>query len=455
MNRVSQDPAYGPLKHELIASTGLAFYEDRDEQLTELIDGRLSDLGLRDCSSYARLLADGRRGSQEMERLIAQLTIGETYFFRDPEQFAALRDVILPDILQRKKASKELRIWSAGCATGAEPYSLAILLERDLAKHIAGWQIHIYATDLNQSFLTQAAAGKFRAWALRSIPDEVKRDCFTQEGRTWAIHPRYKQWISFHQLNLVGTQFPTPADPSALFDLILCRNVMIYFTPEVRRRLVGTFHQLLENQGWLVVGGSEHDSETYQAFRSLDAVGTKLYQKVLVPPLPMKRAPEPERLPPAGVVPPPRPRATPVEPARETPPKPPPTDMEGLLQLADRGDWQGAAEYSHRLLAQDLLIPASHFYQALIFENLGIPAASERSLRQAIYLDRNFALAHYHLGLALKRAHNTPGAQRSFRNVLKVLDDIPDDAMLTAGSGVTVTALKELAKMHLEHSSPA
>lgn len=96
MNRVSQDPSYSPLKHELIASTGLAFYQDRDGLLTELIDGRLSDLGLRDCSSYAQLLADGQRGSQEMERLIAKLTIGETYFFRDQEQFAALRDVILP-----------------------------------------------------------------------------------------------------------------------------------------------------------------------------------------------------------------------------------------------------------------------------------------------------------------------------------------------------------------------
>jgi chemotaxis protein methyltransferase CheR len=454
LNRVSQDPAYSPLKHELIASTGLAFYEDRDELLTELIDGRLSDLGLRDCSSYAQLLADGQRGSEEMEHLIAQLTIGETYFFRDQEQFAALRDVILPDILKRKQVSKELRIWSAGCANGAEPYSLAILLTRELAEHIAGWQIRIYATDLNRSFLTQAAAGKFRAWALRCTPDEVKRDCFSQEGRTWSIHPRYKQWISFHQLNLVGTQFPTPADAGTLFDLILCRNVMIYFTPEVRNRLVGNFYRLLEHQGWLVVGGSEHDLETYKAFRSLDAFGAKLYQKVLVPLPPMEGAPERPMLPPVGLVSPPSLRATPIEPARE-PPKAPPPDTEGLLQFADRGDWQSAAEYGRRLLAQDPLSPASHFYQALVFENLGVPAASERSLRQAIYLDRNFALAHYHLGLALKRALKMPGAERSFRNVLKVLAGVPDDAMLTAGSGVTVTALKELAKMHLENSSAA
>ena len=150
MSYVSQEPAYSRLKSNLIASTGLAFYADRDTLLSELIQRRLSELGLRNCSSYAKFLADGEKGSAEMEHLIAQLTIGETYFFRDEEQFAAIRDIILPDILKRKRASKQLRIWSAGCATGAEPYSLAILLAHDLADRIEGWQIRIYATDLNQ-----------------------------------------------------------------------------------------------------------------------------------------------------------------------------------------------------------------------------------------------------------------------------------------------------------------
>ncbi len=113
--------------------------------------------------------------------------------------------------------------------------------------------------------------------------------------------------------------------------------------------------------------------------------------------------------------------------------------MEGLRQLADRGDWQGAAEYGQRLLTQDRLNPEIHFYQALIFENLGIADEAERSLRQAIYLDRNFALAHYHLGLALKRDRQMRAAARSFGNVLKVLAGMPDDAIVTAGPGVTAT----------------
>ena len=442
MSCVSQDAAYSRLKDDLIALTGLAFYANRDKLLTDVIGVRLSVLGLRDCSSYAEFLAVGEQGSAELDVLTAELTIGETYFFRDQEQFAAIREIILPDILERNRFSRQLRIWSAGCATGAEPYSLAILLGRELADRIAGWQVSIYATDLNRSYLTQAAAGQFQGWALRSTSDEVKRECFSNAGLIWTIHPRYKQWISFHHMNLVGSEFCTPWTAGTHFDLILCRNVMIYFAPEVARRLIGQFHQCLGDEGWLVVGAVEHNMENYAAFRTVNAAGATLYQKTGVP----QTAVPPEQLV-AAPQPPAQPLAKPAE--RN------PENMQGLRQLADRGDWQGAAEYGQRLLAQDRLNPEIHFYQAMIFANLGIADEAERSLRQAIYLDRNFALAHYHLGLALKRDRKLRAAERSFGNVLKVLDGMPDDAMVRAGESVTATGLKELAKMHLENTDGA
>jgi chemotaxis protein methyltransferase CheR len=463
---VSQDPSYSRLKEHLIATTGLAFYADRDERLTELIASRLSALGMRDCSSYTDFLADREQGRAEMDVLIARLTIGETYFFRDEAQFDAIRNIILPDILERNKSSKQLRIWSAGCSTGPEPYSLAILLARDFADRIAGWQIGIDATDLNRGYLVQAAEGKFRAWAFRSTSDEVKRECFSKEGLVWTIHARYKQWISFHHMNLVEREFTTPWPDGTLFDLILCRNVMIYFAPEVNRRLIGQLHNSLGDDGWLVVGASEHGLDGYQAFRTSDVSKARVYQK-LPPPLvaleetPLEVAPIPvaerketaEVPPPAGlwVQPPvhPDPVAGPIAELG-------PADLEGLRQLADRGDWQGAAEYGRTLLSRDGLNPQIHFYQALIFENLGQAAEAQRCLRHAIYLDRNFALAHYQLGLALERDRQMPAAARSFGNVLKVLASVPDDAIVTAGPGVTATGLKELARTHLLlRSSPA
>jgi chemotaxis protein methyltransferase CheR len=433
---VSEDSSYLRLKNQLIASTGLAFYADRDEELSKLIGQRLSDLRLPDCSSYTKFLADRVKGEAEMDVLIAKLTIGETSFFRDPEQFTAIRDVILPEILERKQSSKQLRIWSAGCATGAEPYSLAILMERELSDRIAGWEIAIHATDLNRGFLAKAVEGKFRAWTLRSIADEVKRECFSKEGLLWAIHPRYKQWISFAQMNLVENDFPILP-----FDLILCRNVMIYFSREVNRRLIGRFHESLEDYGWLVVGGAEHNPEDYHAYSAVDAAGTKLYQKRSIQCKPVEPMRKPELQ--SWLAPVRKPCAAPAAGTKAQ------LDIEDLRQFADSGDWESGSEFGRRLLAQDRLNPEIHFYLALIFENLAIVGEPERSLRQALYLDRNFALAHYHLGLALKRDGEIAGAARSFGNVLKVLNSMPDDAAVTAGRGITAISLKKLARMHL------
>jgi chemotaxis protein methyltransferase CheR len=440
LNSISRDPAYRQLKNRLIELSGLAFYTERDNLLTELIAGRLADLGLHGCSAYAEFLANGEAGRMETDLLFSRLTIGETYFFRDEGQFAAIRDIILPEILERKRSSKRLRIWSAGCATGAEPYSLAILLADELAGGIAGWQVEIHASDLNRGYLAQAADGKFRQWALRATSDEMKENCFSNEGSIWTIHPRYKQWISFHHMNLVESEFDTSWSQGQ-FDLILCRNVMMYFTPEVNRGLIGRFHQSLGDGGWLLVGAVENCQEHFTAFQTVNTAGARLYQKRARPQRalllePMNVEPEPV----ASVSHQPT-----VEPGA--------ADLEGLRLLADRGDWEAAAEYGHRLLARDRLNPAAHFYQALIFENLGIPAEAELSLRRAIYLDRNFALAHYHLGLTLRRDRQIDAAARCFSNVLKVLTGVVNHATVKGAPGVTVNGLKELARMHLNDSS--
>lgn len=451
MISVRGDPSYQRLKNQLIASTGLAFYLDRDSELIELIQRRLSELQLRDCTSYTKLLADSVVGEAEMNILITKLTIGETSFFRDAEQFTAIRDVILPDILERKQSSKQIRIWSAGCATGAEPYSLAIMLARDMADRIAGWEIRIVATDLNRDFLTRAEEGKFRSWALRSTPDEVRRECFSQEGQTWTIHPRYKQWISFRQMNLVESELSTRRGEE--FDLILCRNVMIYFSPDSNRRLIGKFYQALDDDGWLVVGSSEHNLENYKNFSGVDATGARIYQKRAAE-RPRPEAKPKERVQPL-LLPEPKRRPMPPRPRIEAPQPAERTDMEGFRKLADSGDWQSAARYGQRLLAQDRLNPEIHFYLALIFENLGIVDEPQRSLRQALYLDRNFALAHYHLGCALRRDGQTALAARSFGNVVKVLNGIPDESPVMAGRGITAIRLKELARRHPVGSNPS
>lgn len=441
---VAEDPGYGGLKQYLIAHTGMAYFDDRDQALGELIGRRLMELGLRHCSSYSELLEDGAAGRAELDNLVAELTIGETYFFRDREQFEAIREIVLPEILERKRSSKELRIWSAGCSNGAEPYSLAILLERELGRRLAGWEVRILATDINQRFLAEAGEGKFGEWAFRSTPEEVKRRCFASDGRLWTIHPEYKRWISFQRMNLVEDAFPSWQSDTADFDLILCRNVMIYFSLETTRRLIAQFHASLGSGGWFLVGPTEPNLDNFTAFRQVNAAGTTLYQKIgRIPPAGAAPAGETTPLP---LPPPPRefiptPAATPAPAARLT--------MDGLRTLADRGDWEGAIRYCRTLLASDGLNPAVHFYHGLVLEQMGLPAEAERSLRQAIYLDRNFAMAHYQLGLTLQRGKNPRQANRCFENVLELLSGMRDEEPLGDGDGVTVGGLKKLARTHL------
>jgi len=167
--------------------------------------------------------------------------------------------------------------------------------------------------------------------------------------------------------------------------------------------------------------------------------GATVYQKMASPRAENERAPEP----------PPPPRA-----AREAA-GPIPADLEGLRQLADRGDWQRALPYCQRLLAQDGLNPAVHFYHALVLDQVGTVEELEQALRKAIYLDRNFAMAQYHLGLIYKKERKTRPAARSFNNVIKALSGIPDGQMVTGGPGVTANRLKELAKSRSAASGTA
>ncbi|HYM12730.1 MAG TPA: protein-glutamate O-methyltransferase CheR [Bryobacterales bacterium] len=461
------DPHYGPLKEHLIRSTGLAYYTDKDEDLAGRIGRRLAALGMRDCASYLDILHDPEKGEGELAALAAELTIGETYFFRHSEQFDALRQIVLPDILERNRASRRLRIWSAGCATGAEPYSVAVLLRRDLVDQIAGWEVTILGTDVNRSFLARAREGRFEEWALRATSEDLRHCCFERQGNSWALRPEYREWVSFQYHNLAKHPFPSLVHNLAAFDLILCRNVMIYFGPAVIASIVERFEECLVGGGWLVVGHAEPNTEVFRQFLTVNAPGATLYQKAAGY---QKAAAVPAPLPNVASTWLPIPPAVPPTPAIELPyaalparqapePKPSPRaspddlrpdDLPTVLALADRGDWAAASACCRRLLEADGLDPAVHFYHALILEQLGFPGEAELSLRRVLYLDRGFVLAHYHLGLFLQKNRNAAQAVRSFENVLELLCREDDGAVFPGSDGMTVADLKELTRMHLE-----
>jgi chemotaxis protein methyltransferase CheR len=463
---LANDPDYLSLKQHLIESTGLAYYADKDSDLAFRLGARLSELKLGGCGPYLSLLKNSEAGESERHLLIGQLTIGETFFFRHSEQFDALRDVVLPDLIERNQTTRTLRIWSAGCATGAEPYSLAILLKTHFADRIAGWQVQILGTDINQSFLAKAGRGQFEEWALRSTPDDVRRRWFSQSGRSWILQPEGREWVTFQYHNLVEHPYPSIVHGIVALDLILCRNVLIYFDWTVIRQIIGQFHECLVDGAWLAVGHAESNPEVFRDFRTVNVPGATLYQRTgdtaAWSHLPVPAHPTPAPWQPATVFQQPwsrQPWSPPALPSVPEPLVPGPApqvtapELQGLAlvrRLADEGQWQDAARGCDRLLLEDSLNPVVYFYQALVMDQMGRSSDAERALRRALYLDRSFVFAHYHLARLLDKAGNGDAAAQSLNNVLGLLARMPMNEPIAHADGITADELGRLARMHLD-----
>ncbi len=447
-SKLLADPAFERLRDWVIEHTGLGYYSDKDQDFAGRIVRRLAARGVASCAAYLRLLEDPAAGAAEMDALAGELTIGETYFFRQNDHFEALKQVILPDLLERNQVTRRLRIWSAGCANGAEPYSVAILL-RQFAERLQGWEVSILGTDINREFLAQARQGRYGRWAFRETPEALKTACFAREGKEWVLRPEYRRMVTFQQHNLMSDRLPLAGFP--IFDLILCRNVMIYFGAETARATLGRLFECLTAGGWLLVGHAEPNAEHFRAYRTvLFESGTTLYQK----PPPGESVPAASTPAAAAAEPPAAPRrAAPRRAAGKATVKMPraaaQTSVARARALADRGEWEAATALCRKLLETDRLNAAAHFTLGLILEHAGSAEEAERSLRRSIYLDRGFVLAHYHLALLLQKTGAVAEARRTFGNVVELVGKMAAETPLEGGDGITAGELAESARLHL------
>jgi chemotaxis protein methyltransferase CheR len=345
----------------------------------------------------------------------------------------------LPNLLDRNRSTRRLRVWSAGCSVGAEAYSVAILLRRDFARELAGWDVTIRGTDINRHFLSRAREGCYEEWALRNTTAEFRQTHFVRSGQSWCIAPLYREGVSFQYHNLVAHPFPSLWKDLCAFDLILCRNVMIYFDLALARRIVTQLQQSLVEGGWLAVGHAEPNTELFAAFRIHNAAGAVLYQKEATAVLP-------RWTPPVLAQPWPVPD-TAVDRPREQPPA---LDLAAIRALADRGAWDEADRSCRQAQTQDRLNPQVYFCHALVLEQTGRHAEAERALRQSLYLDRRFVLAHYYLGLLLQKQGHFPAAVRSFENVRALIAGSDPAQVFAEADGITAGEIDKLTRMHLE-----
>lgn len=268
-----RDPAFPALKDAVIGLTGLDYWEDKEEMLADLLAGVIE----RRREPAARLL-DRLRGElgfgPASEAVVNAVTVGETFFFRYQAQFDALERVIVPDLLERNRLTRHLSAWSAGCSNGAEPYSLSMLLRRQFAAALAGWTVDILGTDINVAALAEARSGEYGAWTIRDLPAETRVACFEPHGHRWRVRPLYRAVVRFARHNLVS-QPP----PGGAFDLILCRNVLMYFAPATRVRVVQALRAALAPRGWLMVSHAEVGPPASDYFETMVLPECTLYRR--------------------------------------------------------------------------------------------------------------------------------------------------------------------------------
>src|ERR1700722_18886086 len=154
-----------------------------------------------------------------------------------------------------------------------------MLLRREFGHSLAGWDVTILGTDINREFLARAREGCYEEWALRNMAEENRRNYFVRSGKSWCVAPEYREGVSFQYHNLVAHPFPSLLNNLFAFDVILCRNVTIYFSLDIVRGIIERFHQSLVEEGWLLVGHAEPNMELFRSFRVVNALGAVLYQK--------------------------------------------------------------------------------------------------------------------------------------------------------------------------------
>lgn len=264
------DRDFHKLSRLVMNTAGIVLSDRKRAFIHGRLGRRLRALGLSSFSEYCDLL-ETRAGDDELRNFINAVTTNHTSFFREPHHFDYLAKNILPEIVSSGTGSRRLRIWSAGCSTGEEPYTIAMTL-RGNQQLLAGWDVRILATDLDTNVIAHGADGVYDFERAQGIPDTYRKRFVRFEHERAVMADELRELISFGHLNLLG-QWPM----SGPFDVIFCRNVVIYFDKPTQQRLFDRYANMLRPDGWLIVGHSENLANLTDRF---DLVGRTTYRRI-------------------------------------------------------------------------------------------------------------------------------------------------------------------------------
>ncbi len=266
------------LRDYIYEQCGIYIAETRKYLIENRLSNRLKDLNLKNFGEYYYYLRFDANRRAEMTKLFEVITTNETSFYRNPPQLQVFQEKVLKAELDKLRAAhtRKLRIWSAGCSTGEEPYTLAMILHEVLKNEVLTWDIKITANDLSEAVLHSARRGIYSDYALRTTPPEIIARYFKKEGNNYHVEPKLKNLISFGPINLSDKMMLKRVERS---HIIFCRNVIIYFDDEMKRQVIESFYDNLLPGGCLLIGHSESLHNISRAFKPEHHVGTIVYRK--------------------------------------------------------------------------------------------------------------------------------------------------------------------------------
>lgn len=478
----------------LITHSGLHFERRNQKILERGVAARMAALRINTWREYFAYLTGNRDNRQELQKLMPFLTIGETYFFRYHGHFEALKNIL--DARCSDNRHKRIRLWSAGCSTGEEPYSMAMVV----METFPDWRerdIRIHATDINNLALKKAREGVYGSWAMRVIEKNRLERYFTRIGKSYLIDEKVKSLVDFSHLNLQTDEFPPPEGSPGDFDVVFCRNVMIYFPLATTRHVVGKIASALLPGGYLFLGHSETLSQISAGFERQSLGGSFYYrgEKGLV--IPLRRD---QPLPPAGAGEPKGGKSTvlqivPVLPKKEVTkppeieqrypaPEPDPEELylkavtafeaeefrkasefldeltrrkpdhggalviQGFI-LANSGRIREALTLCNRALDIDDLLPEAYFLKGLLLDMNDSPTQAIEEYRKTILLRMDFAMPHYHLGKLYYRLGKEIDGARELRNTLKILEKSRQGSIIPLSGGLSRELFLQLVRGEL------
>jgi chemotaxis protein methyltransferase CheR len=270
------DRQFDQLRRIIYERAGIHFQDTKKYVLESRLSRRLEELEFDNYDQYIMFLTAGPYQMDEFQEMFNRITINETSFFRNEPQLDHFEKITLPDLLEKRKAAKKLRIWSAACSSGEEPYTLAIQVHRTLGVRLPDWRIEILGTDISEKVLDLAAAGKYVHYSIRNLNPLVLKRYFRENGSFFELDPTIMSMVHFEKLNLKDS---SAAMRFGSFDVIFCRNVLIYFDDTMKTHCAKVFHRQLAADGTLYIGHSETLRNIPVAFAALNVPQAFAYAK--------------------------------------------------------------------------------------------------------------------------------------------------------------------------------